>query len=56
MPRQIAAYQPPSSMELEARVHNLELQVAHLTEAVRSLTARDGTPARADGSATGPTD
>ncbi|GAA1507799.1 hypothetical protein GCM10009677_45590 [Sphaerisporangium rubeum] len=48
MPRQIAAYQPPSSMELEARVHNLELQVAHLTEAVRSLTAVDGSPGRGD--------
>jgi hypothetical protein len=40
MPRQIAAYQPPSSVELEARVHTLELQVASLTEAVRSLTGR----------------
>ncbi|GAA3846051.1 hypothetical protein GCM10022226_81930 [Sphaerisporangium flaviroseum] len=51
MARQIAAYQPPSSVELEARVHTLELQVAHLTEAVRSLTrpANDaGSPRPAD--------
>ncbi|WP_405149669.1 hypothetical protein OG589_15305 [Sphaerisporangium sp. NBC_01403] len=42
MPRQIAAYQPPSSVELEARVHSLELQVAHLTETVRTLTGQNG--------------
>ncbi|WP_214410423.1 hypothetical protein [Sphaerisporangium fuscum] len=39
MPRQIATgYQPPSPIDLEARVHSLELQVAYLTEAVQSLT------------------
>jgi hypothetical protein len=47
MPRQIAAYQPPSSVELEARVHTLELQVAYLTEAVRSLTGPAGETAPA---------
>lgn len=51
MPRQIAAYQPPSSVELEARVHSLEVQVAHLTEAIRSLTGR-----ASEGAPTGPTD
>ncbi|GGK89778.1 hypothetical protein Sme01_50150 [Sphaerisporangium melleum] len=40
MPRQIVANQPPSVGELEARVHTLEVQVAHLMEAVRSLTAQ----------------
>ncbi|MDH2426262.1 hypothetical protein [Sphaerisporangium sp. TRM90804] len=51
MPRQIATYQPASAVELEARVHNLEVQVAHLTETVRSLTAASG-----EGGATGPAD
>ncbi|WP_181871488.1 hypothetical protein [Sphaerisporangium album] len=44
MPRQIAAYQAPSPLDLEARVHTLELQVASLTEAVRSLTTRVSDP------------
>ncbi|MFC6082568.1 hypothetical protein [Sphaerisporangium aureirubrum] len=56
MPRQIAAYQPPSSMELEARVHNLELQVAHLTETVRSLTTSDGGSARGEAAGSSHTD
>ncbi|GII78824.1 hypothetical protein Sru01_38060 [Sphaerisporangium rufum] len=42
MARQIPGYQPPSPIELEARLHNLEQQVADLTEAVRSLTLRAG--------------
>ncbi|MGC5015704.1 hypothetical protein ACLQ2R_33495 [Streptosporangium sp. DT93] len=39
MARQIAmTYRPPSAAGLEARIHNLEIQVAHLTELVEALT------------------
>ncbi|MFC4587814.1 hypothetical protein [Sphaerisporangium corydalis] len=49
MPRQIAAFQPLTTLELEARVHNLEVQVAHLTETLRALTAEAGpAPASSD--------
>ncbi|GII82529.1 hypothetical protein Ssi03_05190 [Sphaerisporangium siamense] len=44
MARQIAAYQPPSPLDLEARVQSLEMQVASLTEAVRTLSRRVGDP------------
>ncbi|WP_440072865.1 hypothetical protein [Streptosporangium sp. OZ121] len=39
MSRQIAmTYQPLSTAGLEARIHDLEIQVAHLTELVEALT------------------
>ncbi|MEU4541516.1 hypothetical protein AB0G15_42480 [Streptosporangium sp. NPDC023825] len=38
MARQIAmTYQPPSVAGLEARIHDLEIQVTHLTELVEAL-------------------
>ncbi|MBG0822684.1 hypothetical protein HS048_18265 [Planomonospora sp. ID91781] len=38
MARQIAmAYQPPSTVGLEARIHDLEIRLAHLTDLVETL-------------------